>query len=185
MAIYDRWWRTERKPDGTQKRVHSADYGCEARWQVRWRDEHGKQRTQAFAKKAEAERTDAKIRSQLAEGTYVDPAAGLVTFREYAEEWRKNRVHDLATAIRIEAAFRNHAYSAEGTPGKTPSGAPAIGDQAMRNLAKRISLIQAWISGLKTGRSSLMYPRCSRPRSMTGSSPVTRLRHGRCRSRKR
>jgi integrase len=149
MAIYDRWWKVERKPDGTRKRVRSADYGCEARWQVRWRDEHGKQRTQAFSKKAEAERTDAKIRSQLAEGTYVDPAAGLVTFREYAEEWRKNRVHDLATATRIEAAFRNHAYSAEGTPGTTPSGSSAIGDQALRTLAKRTSLMQGWISGLK------------------------------------
>src|ERR1700758_4478288 len=44
-------------------------------------------------------------------GTYIDPDAGRVTFREYAEEWRKNRVHDLATATRIEIAFRNHAYA--------------------------------------------------------------------------
>lgn len=149
MGVYDRWWKAERQPDGTRKRVHSADYGCEKRWQARWRDEQGKQRTQAFAKKAEAEGAEAKIRTQLKEGTYVDPSAGLVTFREYAEDWRKNRVHDLATAIRIEAAFRNHAYAADGTPGITPTGAPAIGDQAMRTLAKRTSLIQAWISGLK------------------------------------
>ena len=154
MAIYDRWWKTERQPDGTRKRVHSADYGCDKRWQVRWRDEQDRQRTQAFAKKADAERTDAKIRSQLADGTYVDPSAGLVTFREYAEEWRKNRVHDLATATRIEAAFRNHAYSAEGTPGRTPGGAPAIGDQALRTLAKRTSLVQAWISGIKLAPNS-------------------------------
>ena len=53
MAVYDRWWKTGRQPDGTRKRVHSADFGCEKRWQVRWRDEQGRQRTQAFAKKAE------------------------------------------------------------------------------------------------------------------------------------
>ena len=151
MAVYDRWWKTERQPDGTRKRIRSADYGCEARWQVRWRDEQGRQRTQAFVKKPDAERTDAKIKTQLADGTYVDPSAGLVSFREYAEEWRRNRVHDLATVIRIEAAFRNHVYAAEGTPGRAPSGAPAIGDHALRTLAKRSSLMQAWISGLKVG----------------------------------
>jgi len=151
MAVYDRWWKSQRQPDGSKKRVHSTDYGCAKRWQVRWRDEQGKQRTETFDKKPDAERADAKIRTQLAEGTYVDPSAGLITFREYAEEWRNNRVHDLATAIRIEAAFRNHVYAAGGTPNTTPGGAPAIGDQALRTLAKRTSLMQAWISGLKLG----------------------------------
>src|SRR5947209_13611798 len=110
MAVYDRWYKTERQPDSTQKRVRSADYGCKKRWQVRWRDEQGTQRTQAFEKKTDADRAAAKIRSQLADGTYVDPSAGLIGFREYAEEWRRNRVHDLATATRIEGAFRNHVY---------------------------------------------------------------------------
>jgi integrase len=154
MAVYDRWWKTERQADDTRKRVRSADYGCEARWQVRWRDEQGRQRTQAFARKAEAEQVEAKVRAALADGTYVDPSAGLVTFREYAEEWRANRVHDLATAIRIEIAFRNHAYAADGTPGRTPTGAPAIGDYALRTLAKRTSVVQRWISGLRLGPNS-------------------------------
>ena len=60
-------------------------------------------------------------------------------------------MHDLATATRIEAAFRNHVYAAERIPGKTPKGAPAIGDYALRTLAKRSSLVQAWISGLQVG----------------------------------
>ncbi len=104
-----------------------------------------------FAKKPDAERVDAKIRTQLADGDYVDPSAGLVILREFAEDWRKNRVHDLATADRIERAFRNHLYAADGTPGKTPTGAPAIGDYALRRLAKRPSLIEAWIGGLRVG----------------------------------
>ena len=151
MAIYDQWWRSERQADGTKKRVHSVEYSCEKRWQVRWRDEQGRQRKQSFAKKTEAEAFDAKVRSQLADGTYVDPTAGMVTFREYAEEWRASRVHDLATATRIESAFRNHVYAAPGIPGRTPTGAPAIGDHALRTLAKRTSVMQAWISGLKPG----------------------------------
>ena len=149
MAVYDRWWKTGRQQDGTRKRVHSADYGCEKRWQVRWRDEQGRQRTQAFGRKAEAEQVDAKIRSQLKDGTYTDPSAGLVTFREYAEEWRKRQTtHDLATAERIEASLRNHVYAADGTPGRTPTGAPALGDYPMRVLSKQVRLVQAWIAGV-------------------------------------
>jgi integrase len=154
MAVYDRWWKTERQPDGSRKRVHSTDYGCAKRWQVRWRDEQGTQRTQAFERKPEAEQADAKIRTQLADGTYVDPSAGLVTFREYAEDWRKSRTHDLATATRIESAFRNHVYAGQGTPGRTPGGAPAIGDHAMRALAKRPRILQDWISGMQTGANT-------------------------------
>lgn len=149
MAIYDRWWKTERQPDGSKKRIRSADYGCETRWQVRWRDEQGRQRTQVFTKKAEAEATDAKIRTQLKEGTYIDPSAGLVKFREYAEEWRKRQTtHDLATAERIEASLRNHVYAADGTPGRTLSGAPALGDYPMRVLSKQVHLVQTWIAGV-------------------------------------
>ena len=157
MAIYDRWYKDERKDDGTGKivrtgkRVRSADYGCEKRWQVRWRDEQGKQRTETFAKKIEAEQHDANTRSQLANGTYIDPAAGSVTLRDYAEEWRKSRVHDLATAIRIESAFRNHIYAGPENAGKTPTGAPSIGDYPIRILAKRTSILQSWISGITTG----------------------------------
>jgi integrase len=151
MAIYDRWWKTQKQPDGSKKRIHSADHGCAKRWQVRWRDEQGRQRTETFDSKAAAEKADAKIRTQLTDGTYVDPSAGLVTFREYAEDWRKSRVHDLATATRIESAFRNHAYADPETPGKAPTGAPAIGDYPLRTLAKRTSVMQAWISGIKVG----------------------------------
>jgi hypothetical protein len=75
----------------------------------------------------------------------------LTTLRDYSEDWRRNRVHDLATADRIERAFRNHVYDADGTPGRTPTEALAIGGYALRTLAKRPSLVQAWIGGMKVG----------------------------------
>lgn len=31
MAVYDRWYKTERQPDGRKKRVRSGDYGCKKR----------------------------------------------------------------------------------------------------------------------------------------------------------
>jgi integrase len=161
MTVYDRWHKSRPAPDeprcGQHKMVPSADHGKGERWQVRWRDENGRQCKRNFAKKEgkdpelHADAFHAKVHAELDAGTYVDPAAGAVTLRDYSEEWRKGRVHDLATAIRIEAAFRNHVYAADGTPHKTPGGAPAIGDYPLRTLARRITLVQAWISGISTG----------------------------------
>jgi integrase len=154
MSVYDRWHRNEGdKPCGEHSRgkvkiYPTAEHGCSKRWQVRWRDDQGRQRKQAFERKADAEQFDAKVKTQLADGSYVDPSAGQVTFRAYAEQWRLGRTHDLSTAERIEVALRVHAYAAEGTLGKTTTGGPAIGDYPMRVLAKRPSLIQAWIKGL-------------------------------------
>ena len=148
MAINDRWHTGQKQPDGKQHR--SAEYGCKERWQVRWRDAGGRQRKKSFVRKLDAEAFEAKVKTTLADGSYVDPAAGKVSFRSYAEQWRKARMHDLATAERIEAAFRNHAYSAAGTPGKTVAGGPAIGDYPLRTLARTPSLLQGWIAGLTT-----------------------------------
>jgi len=151
MAIYDRWYRTERQPGGTSRKGRSGEYGTDKRWQVRWRDEQGYQRKQSYTRKADAEKADATITGQLASGTYIDPAAGDVTFQVYAEEWRKTRMHDIATAELIEAGLRVHAYPAGGTPGKAKGGGPSIGDYPLRVLAKRPTVLQAWIKGLTLG----------------------------------
>src|SRR6266849_6683971 len=109
MAVYDRWHKA-RPGDGDKKCEHgkasTADHGKGDRRQVRYRDDSGVQRKENFSKKSDADARDTAVRASLQAGTYVDKAAGAVTFREYAEEWRGNRVHDLATADRIERAFR-------------------------------------------------------------------------------
>jgi len=150
MAIHDRWYKDERDPDGerTGKQARTAEYGCAKRWQVRWRDEQGTQRKASFARKADAETADATITTQLANGTYIDPAAGDVTFQVYAEQWRKTRMHDVSTARLIERGLRVHAYPADGMPGKARGGGPSIGDYPLRVLAKRPTVLQAWIKGL-------------------------------------
>lgn len=151
MAVYDRWHKSRPKPGGELCREHkmapAAGHGTGDRWQVRWRDEDGAQRKQNFARKTgrdpelHAEAFDAKVRTQLDEGTYIDPSSGNVTFRAFAEDWRRNRTHDVVTAGRIEREFRLHVY-------------PAIGHRALRELGKRPSLTQAWISGIRLAPSS-------------------------------
>jgi len=149
VSIYDRWYRGEGR-----NKPRSSEYGCAKRWQVRWRDHAGVQRKLSFALKAAAEQFEARVKTQLADGTYVDPSAGQVSFRAYAEDWRATRMHDPATAERVEQMLRNHAYASKDTPGKTSGGGPAIGDYPLRVLAKRTSLLQAWIKGLNLGPNS-------------------------------
>jgi len=151
MSVYDRWHKARPGPDDEPCREHSrgrnklypaADHGTGDRWQVRYRDDHGRQRKQSFDKRPAADAFDAKIKGQLAAGTFVDPAAGQITFREYAEQWRISRTHDIVTAQHIEAAFRLRVY-------------PVIGDHRMRLMAQRPSIVQAWISGVQTHPNSV------------------------------
>jgi hypothetical protein len=71
MSVYDRWWKTQRQADGSVRRVPSADYGCAKRWQVRWRDESGRQRKRNFSKRdgknpeKDALAFDAKMKAAL------------------------------------------------------------------------------------------------------------------------
>ena len=72
-------------------------------------------------------------------GAYIDPGAGRVTFRQYAEQWRQAQVHRETTALSVETYLRRHAY-------------PFFGDRPV--LAIRSSELQAWIKG----RSDLLAP---------------------------
>ena len=75
---------------------------------------------------------DAK-RGELASGDYVDPAAGKVTFREYAESWRAAQVHRPHTAEQVEQLLRTHVL-------------PTFGARQLASI--RRSELQAWTKGL-------------------------------------
>jgi integrase len=151
MAVYDRWHKSRPKPGEPVCREHkmvpAAGHGTGDRWQVRWRDEDGGQHKRNFAKKAgkdpekHADAFDAKVKTQLDDGSYVDPSSANVTLRAFAEDWRKSRTHGTGTAGHLERRLRLHVY-------------PVIGQRTMRELGKRPSLIQAWIAGLRLAPSS-------------------------------
>jgi integrase len=164
VTVYDRWHRTRPQPGEERCRQHkmvpSADHGQGDRWQVRWRDENGAQRKKNFAKKEgkkpdlHADAFDAKVSAELDAGTYVDPASGDTAFEEYAEAWRSARTHGETTGINLEHQFRLHVYSDPGNPGRSRRGGPALGHHRLRDLAKRPSLSQQWIAGMKLGEST-------------------------------
>jgi integrase len=90
----------------------------DGRYRARYRDPLGRERAKHFDRKTDAERWLTSVEHSKMSGAYVDPSAGRVSFRSYAEEWRRTRVNRPNTAISIEQQLRLHVY-------------PVIGDRPL------------------------------------------------------
>jgi integrase len=104
-------------------------------WLARWRDSAGTQRKRSFTRKVDADRFLTTVEHSMLTGGYVDPAAGKVTFKTYAEQWRAQQPHRPSTAKAVHQHLRAYAY--------TTLGARPIA-------AIRPSEVQAWATGLQT-----------------------------------
>ena len=62
-----------------------------AGWQGTYRGPDGRERTQTFAKKVDAENWVADERSKMARGAWIDPRAGRITLRSFAQDWLDGR----------------------------------------------------------------------------------------------
>lgn len=100
-------------------------------WRARWRSPDGQSRSKQFARKIDAQRFLTSVENSKQVGGYVDPAAGRVRFRDYAEDWRQAQPHRHGTAVAVEQQLRLHVY-------------PIIGSRPMA--AIRPSEIQAMVS---------------------------------------
>jgi integrase len=105
----------------------------DGRWRARYRDPAGREHSQHFPRRIDAQRWLATIEADRLRGTYVDPRAGKVPFREYAEEWRVAQMHRPTTAAHFETMMRRHVY-------------PAFGDRPLGSIYP--SEIQAWVRSL-------------------------------------
>lgn len=162
MSVADRW-HSSRAREGERCEhgmIPTKIHGLGDRWQVRWRDENGVQKKRNFALRQgkdpekHADAFNAKVKVSLDDGSYIDPGEAAGTFQEYAEEWRKARTHDEVTGILVERQLRLHVYEDPATPGRTPTGGIALGHRKWRDLGKRPSITQQWISGMKLGPGS-------------------------------
>lgn len=151
MSVADRWHtKKPRKAGGmpvAKCRQHDmypgAEHGKGDRWQVRWYDLNGEQRSANRPKKngqdpaTSAEAYDAKIASELNAGTYVDPGAGAVTLETYGRQWESGRTSDHTTRELVAGRLKRHVW-------------PRIGHHRMDVLARRPSMIQQWIKAMET-----------------------------------
>ncbi|TDT95342.1 site-specific recombinase XerD [Streptomyces sp. 846.5] len=140
--VYDRWHLSRPKKDAkpctehssrTRMLVASAEHGAGKRWQVRYRDHDGKQCKENFEKRSQADARAAEVETDLNRGTYIDPKAGKVTLREFAEDWLAARTSDPSTIAVQARHLRLHIL-------------PVLGSRPLRAL--RPSTVQAWLSGL-------------------------------------
>jgi integrase len=176
MAVNDRWHTKRPRTDpatgspvkpcrehsrGGTLMYPSADHGKGDRWQVRWRDENGKQCKLNRPKKGGgrgegdpdvyAEALDAKITAELNAGTYVDPSAGDVTLEVFAKRWREDLTGDPSTLATIDEHL-GHIFDVPAPEGRTSRRTPGtsiIGRRPMRELAKKPSSVQSWVKSLE------------------------------------
>ncbi len=134
-------------------------------WLARWRDPDGRQRKRSFPRKVDADRFLTSVEHGMLTGTYVDPAAGKVTFQEYAEQWRAGQVHRPTTTAHVETMLRRHAY-------------PVLGARPLASI--RPSEVQAWVKrlsltlapatvGVVHGLVAAVFKAAVRDRLLTGS----------------
>ncbi|GLB90948.1 site-specific integrase [Mycobacterium kiyosense] len=125
-GVEDRWQRSDGQP--------SSRHGVGLRWRARYVDEDGREHGKMFARKIDAKRWLDGFTAAVVTGTYVDPKAGQITFRDYAEAWRKMQVQRPSSQAHIETMLRRHTY-------------PTFGDRPLSSIMP--SDVQAWIKGLE------------------------------------
>lgn len=124
-GVEDRW----RKADGTP----TATDGKGKRWRARYVAPDGKERAKGFDRKTDAQRWLNEVTASVVTGQYVDPKAGQVTFRDYAERWREMQVQRPSSRAHVETMLRRHAY-------------PTLGDRHLSSILP--SDVQAWVKSL-------------------------------------
>lgn len=116
--------------------------GKGTRWQARWRAPDGRQRAQRFDRKVDAERFLAQVEASKLKGAYVDPAAGRVLLKPYAEKWLANQVqHRESTRRQVAFQVRRHVIGDEVNPGH-----PTFGDRPLNSVLR--SDVQSWVAAL-------------------------------------
>lgn len=96
-------------------------------------DECGQEHAKSFSRKVDAQRWLDEATAAVVTGQYVDPKAGQVTFKDYAERWRNMQVQRPSSVAHVETMLRRHAY-------------PTLGERGLTAILP--SDIQAWVKSL-------------------------------------
>ncbi len=99
-------------------------------WRARWRTPDGASRSKNFRKKIDAERFLTTVETAKLHGSYIDPAAGRITFSEFSRQWLDTQTFDASTREAVTSRLRAHLL-------------PTFGALELRQI--RPSAIQAWL----------------------------------------
>ncbi|MGW3572095.1 tyrosine-type recombinase/integrase [Streptomyces sp. NPDC000941] len=109
--IQDRWYKTEPGPNGKPVKVKTDRHGTGMRYRARYIGPDGTEKSKSFPdrQKRLAEQWLTHIEADMSRGQYVDPTAGRITFRQYAEKWLAALTTDLTSRAAVEGRIRLHA----------------------------------------------------------------------------
>ncbi|MFF4955964.1 tyrosine-type recombinase/integrase [Streptomyces sp. NPDC001222] len=140
--IQDRWYKSVPGADGKTVRVRTDRHGVGHRYRARYIAPDGSEKSKSFPdkQKRKAEAWLSNIEADMSQGRYIDPAAGSITFGQYAKEWMAALTIDPVTRESVEIRLRVHAL-------------PYLGDRPMASF--RPSHLRAWMRELEaTGRAA-------------------------------
>jgi integrase len=111
--VQDRWYK--KVVDGTTgavRRERTPLYGSGDRYKVRYVDHSGRERSKSFPDRQKKQADDYlnEIEGELRRGTYIDPAAGKVTFEDYATRWLGSQTFDESTREATGVRLRLHVF---------------------------------------------------------------------------
>ncbi|PWI43286.1 site-specific integrase [Streptomyces sp. ICBB 8177] len=115
--IQDRWFKTEITPEGNAVRTKTDRHGTGMRYRARYVGPDGAEKSKSFPdrQKRLAEQWLAHIEADMSRGQYIDPSAGRVTFRQYAEKWLAAQTTEMTTRSSVDVQIRRHAIPYLGT----------------------------------------------------------------------
>ncbi|MFF8281040.1 tyrosine-type recombinase/integrase [Streptomyces lateritius] len=144
--IQDRWFKTEIGTDGKPRRVKTDRHGTGMRYRARYVGPDGTEQSQSFPdrEKGRAEKWLTRIKADMDAGQYIDPKAGRITFREYAEKWLGGLTTDVVSQEAVKRRIRLHAV-------------PQLGTRPMGSF--KPEHVRAWLGKLKTSLPNATYRR--------------------------
>ena len=110
--IQDRWYKTEKTPDGKTRRVRTSRYGKGMRYRARYVGPDGTEKSKSFpnGQKRLAEQWLNQIEVDMTRGTYLDPKAARITFQQYGKQWLADLTTDITSRDSAERVLRLHAF---------------------------------------------------------------------------
>ncbi|GAY11775.1 site-specific integrase [Pseudonocardia sp. N23] len=135
--VQDRWWKEVGKDErGRPVREKTSGHGKGMRYRVRYIDPDNKERSKSFAdgNKRAAENWLVEVENDKNKGSYLDPTAGRVTFKAFADSWLSAQTFDESTRSAVETRLRVHVY-------------PYFGDRELRAIGP--SVVQSWVRQLQ------------------------------------
>ena len=149
-SIEDRWFSA--KPGADGKKARKPRHGTGKRWKVHYTDPDGRQRSESFDRRVDAERFKTTVEADILRGVFIDPDAGNITLRKYAmETWLPAQTFGPSTRETVERQLRLHILPDMGE-------ARGLGSYSLSQLARSPSVIQAWLRGLQAKEERPLAP---------------------------